>query len=172
MTRGTRSDTGFVALAAALSALYALLVCFRPTGTIDVWWTLAVGDYIRAHGDVPRTALWTIEAVRDFPYVAHNWLGALAFSSVGAAFGLDAVPALPTLVAVCVFCVLVATSRRLGASWLLAVGVADVALPVVTLRMICRAEVFAYLWFALALHRIAAYLRGGTARDLAWLLPI
>jgi hypothetical protein len=41
---------------------------------------------------------------------------------------------------------------------------------VVTLRMIARAEVFAYLWFALALHRIAAYLRDGRPRDLAWLL--
>ena len=38
--------------------------------------------------------------------------------------------------------------------------------------MIARAEVFAYLWFALALNRLAAFVGGGRARDLAWLLPI
>jgi hypothetical protein len=161
-----------VALAVALSAAYVAIVCFRPTGTVDLWWTLAAGDYIRAEHDVPRTALWTIDAVRDLPYVCHGWLGALVYSAVAAAFGLDAVPAVPTLVALLVFGVMVATARRLGAPWLLAVAVADLVLFVVTLRMIARAEVFAYLGFALALNRIAAYLRGGGARELAWLLPI
>jgi hypothetical protein len=167
-----RSDAAPVALAVVLSATYLAIVCFRPTGTVDLWWTLAVGDYIRAEGDVPRTALWTIAAVRDLPYVCHGWLGALAFSAVAAAFGLDAVPGLPTFVALCVFGVMVATSRRLGAPWLLAVAAADLVLFIVSLRMIARAEVFAYLWFALALNRIAAYLQSGRVRDLVWLLPI
>jgi len=170
--RAAPGEAAVVALAVALSAAYIAIVCFRPTGTVDLWWTLAAGDYIRAQGDVPRTALWTIDAVRDLPYVCHGWLAALAFSEVAAAFGLDAVPAVPTVIALCVFGAMVATARRLGAPWLLAVAVADVALFIVSLRMIARAEVFAYLWFALALNRLAAFVGGGRARDLAWLLPI
>ena len=171
-TRAAHSDAVLAALASVLSAAYVVIVCFRPTGTVDLWWTLAVGDYIRAEADVPRTALWTIDAVRDLPYVCHGWLAALAFSEVGATFGLDAVPAVPTAIALAVFGVMVATSRRLGASWLLSVAIADLVLYIVSLRMIARAEVFAYLWFALALNRIAAYMRGGRDRDLAWLVPI
>jgi hypothetical protein len=77
--------------------MFIAIVCFRPTGTVDVWWTLEVGDYILAEGDVPRTALWTIEAVRDLPYVCHGWLPALMFSSAANTLGVDAVPGVPTL---------------------------------------------------------------------------
>jgi CHASE2 domain-containing sensor protein len=50
--------------------------------------------------------------VRDLPYVCHGWLAALVYSAVAAAFGLDAVPAVPTLVALLVFGAMVATARR------------------------------------------------------------
>jgi hypothetical protein len=161
-----------VALAVALSAAFIALVCFRPTGTVDVWWTLAVGDYIHAHGEVPRTALWTIEAVRDQPYVCSGWLAAWLFSGVASVLGLDAVPLVPTLIALAVFASLVVLSRQLGASWLLAVVVADLVLYSVALRMICRSEVFAYLYFSLSLNVIAGYLRAPRTRTLAWLVPL
>jgi hypothetical protein len=88
------------------------------------------------------------------------------------ALGLDAVPLVPTLVAFACFASAALLARQLGASWLLAVAIADVTLYVVVPRMICRAEVFGYLYFALALGLLASYTRGRRARSLAWLLPL
>jgi hypothetical protein len=145
-SRFTRIEVVLCALAIALSAAFIAIRCFRPSGTVDLWWTLQVGDYVRHTGTLPRTALWTIEAVRDAPYVCPSWLAALAFSGVGAAFGLDAIPALPTLIAALVFGSMIAIARQLGASLLLALCVADSLLYLVTWRMVCRAEVFGYLY--------------------------
>jgi hypothetical protein len=78
----------------------------------------------------------------------------------------------PTLIALAVFGSLIGLSRQLGASWLLAVTVADIVLYVVVMRMICRAEVFGYLYFALALNLVAGYTRTGRIRHLAWLVPL
>jgi hypothetical protein len=167
----TRRERAFFALVVALSAAWIVLFCFRPSGTEDLWWTLKVGDYVRSEGAVPRTLLWTIEAVADFPYVCHAWLAALAYSSVTEAFGLDAIPAVPTLIAVAVFASLLRLARALGASWLCALLVADLALYVVLPRMICRAEVFGFLYLGLALLGIASFLRTRRIRAIAWLVP-
>jgi hypothetical protein len=171
-SRFARIEAALCALAIALSAAFIAIRCFRPSGTIDLWWTLQVGDYVRQTGTVPRTALWTIEAVRDTPYVCPSWLAAVAFSGVRAAFGLDAIPALPTLIAAVVFGFMIAVGRQVGASLLLALCAADALLYLVTWRMVCRAEVFGYLYFAIALWMIARFVRTGRIRDLAWLAPI
>src|SRR5439155_994654 len=40
--RAAPGEAAVVALAVALSAVYIAIVCFRPTGTVDLWWTLAL----------------------------------------------------------------------------------------------------------------------------------
>jgi hypothetical protein len=160
------------AIAAALSASWIVFECFRPRGTSDVWWTLRVGDYIRTHGDVPRTVMWTMEAVRDLPYVCHSWLAALAYSSVKEALGLDAVVLVPTGVALGLFALVLLLARRSGASWLFSVGIADVALYAAMPRMLCRAEVFGYLLLALALNLLASWVRTARVGPLLWLVPL
>ena len=159
-------------LAVALSAVFVALVCYLPTGDDDLWWTLKVGDYIRAEGDVPRTALWTIDALRDLPYVCHSWLAALALSAVADGFGLDAVMVVPVVIALLVFACVIWLARELGASWLLSVTVADVVLYPLTLRMSCRAEIFGYLFFAVSLALIAGYHRTERIRYLAALVAV
>jgi hypothetical protein len=167
-----RLERALLALAVALSVSWIVLRCFRATGTDDLWWTLRVGDYIRSEGMVPRTLLWTHAALSDLPYVCHAWLASLVYSGVKEAFGVDAIPAVPTLIACATFACLLLLARRLGASWLLALVVADLALYVVLPRMICRAEVFGYLYFALALVAVASFLRTRQFRSIAWLVPL
>ena len=70
-----------------LAATWVVFACYRPSGTVDLWWTLRVGDHIRAHGEVPRTTRWTMDAVRDLPYIAHGWIAAVVFSAVKDRFG-------------------------------------------------------------------------------------
>jgi len=159
-------------LAVALSAIFIVRVCDLPSGDDDLWWTLQVGDYIRAEGDVPRTALWTIDAIRDRPYVCHVWLAALAFSAVAHAFGLDAVMLVPVMIALVVFGSLIWIARVQGASWLLALLVGTVLLYPLTLRMTCRAESFGSLFFAASLVLIASYHRTGRIRYLVPLVAI
>jgi hypothetical protein len=168
----SRLDRALLGLVILLSISWIVGVCFRPSGTVDVWWTLQVGDYIRTERQVPRTLLWALDAVRDLPYVCHGWLGALAYSSVAHAFGLDAVPAVPTLVALALFGSLAALARQLGASWLLAVAVSDLALFSVLPRMNCRIEVFGLLYFALALNLAARQLGDGRVAHVAWFVPL
>jgi hypothetical protein len=167
-----RLERALLALIVALSVTFVVLVCYRPTGTVDMWWTLAVGEYILSEGDVPRTALWTIDALRDLPYVCHGWLGALVYGAVASALGLDAVPLVPTFIALAVFGSLVGVARQLGAPWSLAVTAPVLVLHPLMLRMICRVEVFGYLYFALTLQLIATYTRTQRARHLVWLVPL
>lgn len=168
----SRGEKALLALTVALSATFIVLYRYRPSGLDDLWWTLKVGDHIRAEGDVPRTLLWTIDAIRDLPYVCHGWLGALLYSLVVETLGLDAVPLVPTLIGFSVFVALILLARQLGASWLLSVTVANLVLYPVLWRMICRVEVFGYLYAAVALNLIAAYMRTGRIRTLAWLVPL
>jgi len=167
-----RRENALLALAVALTLGWIALACYRPSGTEDLWWTLQVGDFIRSERSVPRTLLWTHAALADLPYLCHAWLATLVYSGVKQAFGLDAVPAVPTLVACAAFGCLLGLARRLGASWLAALAVADLALYVVLPRMICRAEVFGYLLLALALVAVAGYLRTRRLREIAWLAPL
>jgi hypothetical protein len=167
-----RRERALLALAVALSASWIALLCYRPTGTEDLWWTLRVGDYIRKEGAVPRTLLWTNAAVSELPYICHAWLATLVYSSVNEILGLDAVPGIPTLIAGAAFASLLRMARQLGASWLLALCIADLALYVVLPRMICRTEVFGYLCFTLSLVAVAGFLRTRRIRSIAWLAPL
>jgi hypothetical protein len=167
-----RRENALLALAVALTLGWIALACFRPTGTEDLWWTLRVGDSILGERAVPRTLTWTHEALADLPYVCHAWLATVAYSAVKAAFGLGAVPALPALIACATFGCLLWMARRLGAPWLLALAVSDLALYVVLPRMMCRAEVFGYLFFALALVAVAGYVRTRRVAEIAWLAPL
>ena len=172
MLRGEGVPRALLALAVVLSAAWVVFACYRPSGTIDLWWMLRVGDHIRAHGEVPRTTRWTMEAVRDLPYISHGWASALAYSSVKDAFGLDAVPAVPTLLALGVLGAVALLARGMGAPWLLSVTIAVLVLYPVLPRMRCRAEAFGYLCFAVSLHVVAVWLRRRRPRTLLWLVPL
>jgi hypothetical protein len=172
MPRGEEAPRALLILSVALAATWVVFACYRPSGTVDLWWTLRVGDHIRAHGEVPRTTRWTMDAVRDLPYIAHGWSSAVVFSAVKDWFGLDAVPAVPTLLGLGVLAAMLRLARRVGVSWTLSVGVAALVLYPLMPRLMNRTESFGYLCFALALNVVAAYSKSGRARSLAWLVPL
>jgi len=155
-----------------LSVVWIVIESYQIRDSNDIWWTLRVGDHILTHGEVPRTLLWTMEAVRDLPFVSHSWLAALAFSSVKQAFGLDAILIVPTLIALAVFAAIFRLARNQGNSSLLSLAVANLTVYIVMPRLMNRAEVFGYLFFALALNVLAAYVRNVRLTTLAWLLPL
>ena len=168
----SRAEGVLLALAFALTVTFLVSVTFRPSGTVDLWWTLQVGDHVRAHWDVPRTALWTLDVVRDQPYVCHSWLAGVVFSAVVAAFGIDAVPALPAAAAIAVWIGMVALVRSRGGSWLAGLVIAQLLIYPTLFRMIGRAEIFGYVGFTLALVVLATYARERRRPTLAWLVPI
>ncbi len=155
-----------------LSVVWIVIESYQARDSNDIWWTLRVGDHILTHGEVPRTLLWTMEAVSDLPFVSHGWLAALVFSSVKQAFGLDAILVIPTLIALAVFAAIFRLARKQGNSWLLSLAVANLTVYIAMPRLMNRAEVFGYLFFALALNVLAAYVRNARLATLAWLVPL
>jgi hypothetical protein len=172
MLRGEGAPRGLLVLAITLTATWVLFSSFRPSGSVDLWWTLRVGDHIRSHGDVPRTTLWTMPAVRDLPYLAHGWMATVVFSGVADSLGLDAVPAVPCLLGLGVLAAVLWLGRLTGVSPILSVGLALMVLYPLLPRLMNRAESFGYLCFALALCVVAAFARRRRPALLLWLVPL
>jgi len=172
MLRDEGIPRALLVLAIALTAAWILFASFRPGGSVDLWWTLRVGDHIRAHGEVPQTTRWTMDAVQELPYVAHGWMATVVFSAVADRFGLDALPLVPGLLGLGVLGVSLWIARRMRVPPILGAGLAALALYPMLPRLINRAESFGYLFFALALGVIAAYLSRRREQTLAWLVPL
>lgn len=98
ITPASRSDRRFglpLPILALLFFLAALLTHFAHDG--DVFWHIATGQWILSHGHVPHADPFSFSRF-DAPWIAHEWLAAVAFARV---FDVGGWPALLILVAFC-----------------------------------------------------------------------
>ncbi|WP_139557527.1 hypothetical protein [Methylotetracoccus oryzae] len=97
-TPTSRSERHFALPLPILALLFffaALLTHFAHDG--DVFWHIATGQWILSHGHVPHTDPFSFSRF-DAPWIAHEWLAAVAFARV---FDVGGWPALLILVAFC-----------------------------------------------------------------------
>lgn len=149
-----RSSRSAEAPALAALALLAVALTISPITNNDLFLHLKTGALVLEGGSVPRVDDYSALA-RGRPYVAHEWLAAVAFRVVERAFGLDAVILFKALVAALVAACLYAAARTQGAEPLLIMPGLALALVLAAARFLERPHIFTYLMTALFLWLLA-----------------
>lgn len=160
---GGWADAGLVA---AFLCLAFLLGCF-PMKDTDFWWHLKAGDWIRQHGRVPKTDLFTF-TVADRPWIDLHWTFQVALSWLYERGGIVGVNLAKAALGV-VSLLLLLTSRKPG--WPVWVMVLAWLPPLALLsgRMYVRPETISLFYLAAFL---AVLFRWRERPGLAWLLPL
>jgi Tfp pilus assembly protein PilF len=131
----------------------------------DVWWQLATGEWVLAHG-VPSTDPFSYYTP-DRPWIEMRWLYCVAIDLVRSAFGLNGLIVAKTIALVAAFGLLWwATPRRRW--WAASFGVAC-ALAIAHTRFQVRPELVSYVLLPAVLACLARYKAGG---DRRWLYAL
>lgn len=69
-------------------AVIAGLYIVSPVVDPDLWWHIAIGRWILAHGAVPTTEHWNLFAL-GAPFRAYSWMNEVVFAWIDAHFGLE-----------------------------------------------------------------------------------
>src|SRR5262245_35473796 len=143
-----------------------LLGCF-PMKDTDFWWHLKAGDWIRAHGTVPRTDLFTF-SVPDHPWIDLHWTFQVALSWAYQNGGIVVVN-LAKCAVTCLALLLLLTARRTGwPVWVIVLAWLP-ALALLSGRMYVRPETISLLYLSAYL---AILFRWRERPALAFLLPV
>ena len=128
---------------AALGAWAVLLGTIRIR-SVDFFWHLAAGRWIRTHGEIPRNDPFRFTS-DGAPWVDHEWLFQWLLAGVDALGGIPVLVAGRTLLAVGLALLLWWLARREGASPWIAAALAGLALAGIRPRLLLRPELVTFL---------------------------
>lgn len=157
-----------VPVAGAVAFLAAALG-LHPVITPDLWWHLASGRWILAHGAVPRTDPFTY-TVTDHPWINLQWLGDVVTVTLYRWSGPDGLVLLKALVLAGIAALLFVTARRGGAGTATSGLVVTLGVLAGAERTMVRPEIASYLLLASTLLLVGEIRAGRRGPDLA--LPL
>src|SRR5258706_15270555 len=73
MTGPCQSASGLLILCSVITLVWMFLFNIRPIQDPDIWWHLASGRYMIAHGSIPKTDVFSLTA-QGTPWVNTYWL--------------------------------------------------------------------------------------------------
>ena len=133
----------------------------------DFWWHLRAGQWILAHGKVPRTDPFTFGSAGR-PWIDLQWLFEVILATVFAAGRVRAVVLMPAVVGTSVLLVALMARDKRWPGWVVAACWLP-AIIAMSARFVPRPELFSLLAMALYLTVLR---RTDTKPTLAWLLPL
>jgi hypothetical protein len=158
---------GWLIAAALALAVAAAAATFTEVFNYDIFWHLASGDWMLAHGRVLGTDPFSIDPLPQWVNV--HWLFQVIVSSLYAAGGFAALVGLKTVLAVATVIILAAACRRdAPPAWIVLAGL--LALAALETRMQVRPESFTLLFMTATITLVESVRRGAPAGRL-WLLP-
>lgn len=159
-----------VALSAALSAFtwhtFSLKYSVRD---LDLYWHLAVGDWIVQHGSVPHTGILSRTAA-DLPWVAYSWGSEVLLSRAYAWFGLMGLGIYGSALIFIVALTLWWSLKRLSGGFWRALIIWSAACYGALFSLMPRPVFFSMAFYIVVLTLILQAERSGEARRL-WCLP-
>jgi hypothetical protein len=139
-------------------------------GDGDTGWHIRTGEWILAHGQVPRTDLFSFTRP-GAPWFAWEWLWDVLFALLHQRWGMPAV-VLASLIAICATsAALFRLVRRKCNNGLVAIAVTLLATGGCAIHWLARPHLFTLLFFTIALH-ITERAGEGRVKLLAWLVPL
>ncbi len=148
----------------ALSLKYCVL-------DLDLYWHLAVGNWILEHHAVPHTGIFSYTA-SNRPWIAYSWGYEVLLSLAYRWFGLVGVGSFGVLMTLMVAVGVYWMTQRLCGRFWLALALAATASWSFLFSLMPRPVFFSMLLFMVTLTLILEAQRSGSGRTLYWLAPI
>jgi hypothetical protein len=136
----------------------------------DTGWHIRVGDWIRAHGTVPRTDLFSFSKP-GAPWFAWEWLAELIFSYLHSWAGLKGVVLFCGMLIPAYLLVLFRHMLWRGSTSLLALAIILLISGSSAVHYLARPHLFTLLFFAISLWMVDADLLR-PSRRIWWLVPL
>ncbi len=157
----------FVAAVVALAIAAGAAVC-TELFNYDIFWHLASGDWMLAHGRVLGTDPFSIDPMPQWVNV--HWLFQVIITALHAVGGFEALVMLKTVLAIATIVVLAFAARRdAPPAWIVLAGL--LAVLALETRVRVRPEAFTLLFLTATIALVESVRRGASARRL-WLLPV
>jgi len=159
---------GWFAAAVVTLAVAAGAAVFTQVFNYDIFWHLASGDWMLAHGRVLGTDPFSIEPMARWVNV--HWLFQVIISALYAAGGFGVLVGLKTVLAIVTIVVLAMACRRdVPAAWIILAGL--LAVVALESRMRVRPEAFTLFFLTATIALVESVRRGASTKRL-WLLPL
>jgi hypothetical protein len=139
-------------------------------GDGDTGWHVRTGEWILAHGQVPRTDMFSFSRP-GAPWFAWEWLWDVLFALLHRRWGLPAVVLVSLIVICATNAALFRLVRRKCNNGLVAIAVTLLATGGCAIHWLARPHLFTLLFFTLTLH-ITERASEGRVKLLAWLVPL
>ena len=139
-------------------------------GDGDTGWHVRTGEWILAHGRVPRTDMFSFSRP-GAPWFAWEWLWDVLFALLHQRWGLPAVVLVSLIVICATNAALFRLVRRKCNNGLVAIAVTLLATGGCAIHWLARPHLFTLLFFTLTLH-ITERASEGRVKLLAWLVPL
>jgi hypothetical protein len=139
-------------------------------GDGDTGWHVRTGEWILAHGQVPRTDMFSFSRP-GAPWFAWEWLWDVLFALLHQRWGLPAVVLVSLIVICATNAALFRLVRRKCNNGLVAIAVTLLATGGCAIHWLARPHLFTLLFFTLTLH-ITERASEGRVKLLAWLVPL
>ena len=160
------------AQALVLAALLAgpALMCLHAACVTDwdLWWHLRTGDWILAHGTVPRADSFS-RAIAGKPWADYTWLFELLVDKLFLRFGLMGLVLYTVGMVLTISCALFHLVRRLQSDFTLVVLLSFAASFSMQHLYMPRPWLFTILFFVLVVDIVMQARRTGKIRELFWL---
>jgi len=149
----------------AALAVFAALAGLFKIKSYDVFWHLATGRWIAAHGQIPRSDPFRFTS-HGAPWVDHEWLFQVLLHGAERLAGLDGLIVLRSVAAVALAALLLVTVRRSGAPTPWAVVAVLAAVLGARPRLFLRPELVTLLALGLLLLLLQELRRAGGRRRI------
>ncbi|MBL8207129.1 MAG: hypothetical protein JNM09_23045 [Blastocatellia bacterium] len=158
-----------------LLAVYVIAAHFTLSASVvadpDIWWHWRTGQWIAEHHQVPLTDPFSYGGAGK-PWLAYSWLFELLILWLYRWSGLSSIFVYKIPVVLGILWSVLALLRRLGQSFLAAIGLMSLFLLAITPLLTPRPWLLTILLFSLELHILLHFRQSGSNRCLLWLLPL
>lgn len=156
------------AVLGATLVVHGVWVALETVAATDLYWAMATGRYIVAHGRVPDADVFSF-TYAGAPWANQEWLTQVLFWELYRLGGGTALAVLRIVATVGLLALAVRLGRGRGAGLAAAVATACAAAYVCRPNLDIRPHLFLFLWTLVVLGVVDAYRRGAGTRVLAWL---
>jgi hypothetical protein len=150
--------------------LHALWAALEPITAADLWWTMAAGRWIAAHGTVPAVDVFSY-TFAGAPWFNQEWLSQVAFYELYRVAGGTALAVLKIGVVVTTFALAAWIAERRSGSFPIAIAASCAAAYLCRPFLDVRPQIVTFLGTLVVLGVLHAYRRGGSRWILA-LVPL
>ncbi len=155
-----------------LAVAFVAALNLTPIHSSDFWIQLAIGDWARSSGELPRTILFACTEARDFDFVATEWLPSLLHSLLYPGLGTPGMVVYKASWAVGLLALSALLAQQVTRSPPLAIAIASAVSLTLNFRLHMRPELYALAFGLASLLLLDRFVRSERALWLAGLLPI